>query len=318
MDILEQYGLVSHKMVRGRGGFICETDKGYKLLKETASDEEKLAKVAFVTNSLEEAGYRKTDVFEVSCKGTLTVQDEEGKSYYLKRWYEYDECDVKNYGRVLEAVGEIACLGNNLNKIDYTVNNNFKIPVSLEINRRYAKKIKEMRAVANYLRKKRNKNAFERSAYEVMEGFMKEAQIALDKAELLTDDESLYGLVHGACNHHNILCGKNGCAIVGFERAKIDVKIMDLYDFMRKILEKYDWDIKLAYKMLDEYNKVKTLDENDINCLICLFTFPEKFFKIMNHYFNSSKVWIADKDVEKLIKAVAQNETRHRFLESLK
>lgn len=33
---------------------------------------------------------------------------------------------------------------------------------------------------------------------------------------------------------------------------KMNVRISDLYQFMRKILEKYDWDIQTAYKMMEE------------------------------------------------------------------
>ena len=70
--------------------------------------------------------------------------------------------------------------------------------------------------------------------------------------------------------------------------------------------------------MIDEYNKVKTISDDELNVLGIMFAFPEKFFKIMNHYYNSSKAWIPDKDIEKLKNVIKQNESRRRFVESLK
>ena len=64
---------------------------------------------------------------------------------------------------------------------------------------------------------------------------------------------------------------------------------------MRKILEKYDWDIQTAYKMMEEYDKIKPVSDTERALLAALFAFPEKFWKVMNYYFNSNKAWIPPK-----------------------
>jgi hypothetical protein len=45
--------------------------------------------------------------------------------------------------------------------------------------------------------------------------------------------------------------------------------------------------------------------------------FPEKFWKIANHYYNTHKAWISGRDIEKLDKVIAQEENRIKFLENL-
>lgn len=47
----------------------------------------------------------------------------------------------------------------------------------------------------------------------------------------------------------------------------MDIRLVDLYGFMRKLMEKYDWDIKLGYLMLREYDRVNTLSSQDIKIL---------------------------------------------------
>lgn len=64
----------------------------------------------------------------------------------------------------------------------------------------------------------------------------------------------------------------------------MDIRLVDLYGFMRKLMEKYDWDIKLGYLMLREYDRVNTLSSQDIKILGAMFAYPEKFWKILNYY----------------------------------
>lgn len=41
------------------------------------------------------------------------------------------------------------------------------------------------------------------------------------------------------------------------------MQMADLYRFMRKILEKYSWDLHLAQKMLSAYDSVRPLSESE-------------------------------------------------------
>ena len=66
--------------------------------------------------------------------------------------------------------------------------------------------------------------------------------------------------------------------------------------------------------MIDEYDKVKPISETDLALLASMFAFPEKFWKVMNYYFNSSKAWIPPKTKEKLEKVVEQNDKRIKFV----
>ena len=55
---------------------------------------------------------------------------------------------------------------------------------------------------------------------------------------------------HGEYNQHNVLMLKPGTAVTNFEHWGFDVQISDLYRFMRKILEKYSWDVRIGMEML--------------------------------------------------------------------
>ena len=73
----------------------------------------------------------------------------------------------------------------------------------------------------------------------------------------------------------------------------------------------------MGYLMLREYDKVNTLSAQDINILGAMFAYPEKFWKILNYYFNANKAWIPNRNMDKLKTVVNQNRMRREFVRTL-
>lgn len=51
----------------------------------------------------------------------------------------------------------------------------------------------------------------------------------------------------------------------------------------------------MAYRLVDEYDRLKPLEDDDIDMLVTLLSFPEKFWKIINQYYNAGKAWVPAK-----------------------
>jgi CotS family spore coat protein len=128
-----------------------------------------------------------------------------------------------------------------------------------------------------------------------IDSFYNEAQKACEllenggMAEILDEVSGENSLIHGNFTYHNVIIGGGGVAVTNMERCRIDCQMVDLYQFMRKILEKYNWDIDLGFRMLNEYDKVKRISDENLSVLTLLFTFPEKFYKLVNQYHNMNK-----------------------------
>ena len=73
-----------------------------------------------------------------------------------------------------------------------------------------------------------------------------------------------------------------------------------------KILEKYNWDVFLARRMLEQYDKIRPISSEEWENLQIRFTYPEKYWKLANYYFSHNKAWISGKNTEKLEKVIAQ------------
>ncbi len=117
--------------------------------------------------------------------------------------------------------------------------------------------------------------------------------------------------------YHNIIQTPGGMALINFEKCVRDNPVRDLYLFMRKLLEKNNWSQSLGDILLRSYDEEKGLTEKDYMQLYYRFAYPEKFWKIVNFYYNSGKAWIPGRNMEKLEKLLMQEKEKKDFLETI-
>jgi len=122
---------------------------------------------------------------------------------------------------------------------------------------------------------------------------------------------------HGDYNQHNIIWTDTKWQIINFENFIYNWSIMDLANFLRKMQEKNDWDVCTGNELLDTYTRIRSLSTIEKEKLYGLLLFPEKFWKVANHYMNSRKTWVSEKDTEKLKKVIEQEEKRMKYIQNL-
>ena len=124
-------------------------------------------------------------------------------------------------------------------------------------------------------------------------------------------------IIHGSYNYHNVLFTSSGIATTSFERTHLQLQVMDLYDFVRKLMEKNNWNLYLLQTVLEHYQKVRPLSKEEKKLLYIWMIYPEKFWKITNFYYNSKKTWMSGKNIEKLQGLQQQKKQRMNLLEKV-
>lgn len=318
--ILEQYPFEVKQTAKGRGALICDTDEGLKILKEYRGSEGRADFLYCLLQFLKNHGQERVDCIVRTKEDKTIARDVDGTAYILRDWYEGRECDTKNREDILKAIRQLADIHNILREFPEEIPDYLQIQddTLLLENERHTKELKKVR---NYISSRKKKNDFEMEFLKSFDMFYGEAKkvIALQKQELEESQgadgkSSIYGICHGDYNQHNVIFSKQGVAVLNFERASYDVQAADLGNFMRKILEKHNWNMGLGMDMLAAYNNVRNLGEQEIRQLYIRLAYPEKFWKIANHYFNTSKAWVCGRNLEKLDKFISQNEARENFL----
>ena len=204
---------------------------------------------------------------------------------------------------------------------------------------------RELKKIYKYMRKVKKKNSFETLFLKVFEEYYEQGCYCVEQLEknkeisLEIAGQQHYGICHGACNQHNILLaemdnhedegmpvsgvdnrytkGEYG-AIVHFERFSKGNQLNDLYQFARKAMEKNHFDFELLGELLNAYSEENTLSKEDYRYIYILFSYPEKFWKIANGYYNSNKAFLSPKYVEKLQNVICQENEKREMLEKFR
>ncbi len=312
-QVLEQYELEIKSVSKGRESYICDTSKGLKVLKEYRGSAERAGFLADMLEHLKGCGLSVETVIRTKEGSPVAVGEDEGK-YIVMDAFSGAECDTKSRDDMLEAVRRLAELHNAAASCPGEVPEFVKAdPDSLL--KFYEKHNRELNKVKNYIRAKKKKNQFEVIFAGQYASFMEKAK---NVTELLRKEEpepDIFGFCHGDYNQHNVLFSKKSVTVVHFDRFSYQVRISDLANFMRKMLEKNNWNTGLGMDFIRAYDKVHRISPQELKYLYFYLAYPEKFWKIANHYYNAHKAWLSGRSIEKLEKLIGQEEARGRFLE---
>lgn len=315
--LLEQYDVEVLRTRKGRGVILCDTDTGLLVFKEYEGNEAKLALLDRLLTRIREQGTVAAERLLPTREGALCVRENDGTAYILKTCGEGRECNIYDRGECLEAVRTLA----RLHQCMVLEPKEGQVPPHFSPLQEYEKHNREFVKVQRFLRKKSQKTLFEYNLLGCIDYFIEQAREVTEGwrsyEERMPGEQEDYAYCHGDYQYHNILCGGQGMYVVNFEKCLRDRQIRDLYLLMRKLLEKTDWPAALGRELMSAYERITRISAYAYIDLYYRLAYPEKFWKIVNFYYNSGKAWIPQRNQEKLDKLLAQEEQKKRFLESV-
>lgn len=187
----------------------------------------------------------------------------------------------------------------------------------------YRRHNQELKKIREFIRKRKQKNSFEYMCLEHMPRYMEYGQETLHRLmkssyeEMRLEDKEKRCVCHNACTQHSFLMAKEGVILVNYEHYCYDNHMADLAQFMRKVLEKHAWNRNLADKIIKGYDEVNPLSKDQYEQLVLRLSYPEKFWKIVNFYYNNNKAFFPERNVEKLIHQMENESNWLTFIEHL-
>ncbi len=352
-EALKKYRLKIYNIYRARGAYLLETDCGLKLYKCFEGSKNRALFEHKVKEHLFQSGYSNTDLFVKTVDDDILSEDSTGTQYIMKNWFWGEECNLKELSQIETAASNLARLHCILTDVDFT-KDQMEHNISPDLLDTFDKRNRELKRVKSYIRNKRQKNEFELSYLNYYDTFYEQGLIAADRLlsssypSLHTEAVDRHMVCHGNYTYHNIIMlknkseamtkayvppgwinkqpvcatelshsGSNMIATTNFEKAYIGLQISDLYQFVRKVMEKNDWDIMYGSNMIDAYDRVKPISREELNILYLLLVYPEKFWKITNFYYNGKKSWISGRNIQKLNSIGEQNAKKEMFMNKL-
>ncbi|MDE6984364.1 MAG: hypothetical protein K2O99_07505 [Lachnospiraceae bacterium] len=322
VSVLEQYDMAINRTFKGRGTIICDTQQGMRVLKEYRGRTEKLELLYQLQNRLNDS--LRTDMLIRNREGGLYAANQgiDNSIYILEEYVDGKECSYKNEEDIVRACGAMAKL--HLKFMLPASENVCPMPVFFYADE-MEKHTMECKRVKNYLKKLHNKTDFERALLREYDYFLDRAVDVTKRAkqesqaeyEAYVNSNGLY--CHGDYQYHNVVFGKGGSGaytgIINLEHFAHDCGARDFYLLFRKISEKCDWSVDMAQSMLAAYQNRRVFPPIEWRSLCLRLEYPEKFWKIINFYYNSRKSWMPNRNYDKLESLIGQEKNREKLLD---
>lgn len=321
LTVLEQYELKIKGTYRSKGNYGCTTDKGKYILQEYNNSDEKMKTMSVFYDFLEKNHFI-TDRVVANKEGKFVTVSEDGYTYILKKWFDAEDCSNSNPRQLMLAVENLA----EFHKLTENTTGLFQeggFHQGKNMRKVMERHSAEILRIKNYIKKRKNKNYFEMSLHNIIEEYY---QQATDAEQLLEQSEykEIYEesianktVNHGCYNYHNILFQNGQVIMVNMLKVNYAPAVQDLYDFLRKVMEKNNWDIPLGKTLLEAYSNIRPLSVREFEVLKAILSYPEKFWKIINYYYNSNKAWYSEKNEDKLKQFRKQEKLRWKFIDNM-
>lgn len=300
---------------------ICriETDCGVKCFKRAHMSPSFFLFIYTAVNYLKEKGCEGVIPYSTTIDGSICIPDED-HVYYVVDWIEARECKFKREEELRKAIKAAAEL--HKASIGYVPPKGAKPRIFYsKWVEKCDKKSAELLEFSKAIEDKEYINDFD-------EIFSKNLPYYWQQAKQSTGmiNESPYWEISEAsekrgefCHHdmanHNFLISDDGMVyLIDFDYCIMDTRLHDLCSLIIRNMRYGVWDIDKAYFVLNEYDKVYSIEQKELEVIKAFMTFPQDFWQIGLQYYVEKQPWAMEYFLMRLNRIIDDREIRDSFL----
>ncbi len=322
-EIERQFDIRIESIKPNKGVYFLKTNKGMRCLKRISYGVQKLCFVYGAKEHLINNGFPNVDKYSLNLDGepyALVNED----IYTLSDWIEGRECDFQNDDEIAKAAKALANM--HIASKGYDPPENSKLKTDLgRWPHLMEKRVKALDKMRDMARKKGRKGDFDLNYVKSMEFYKelgKRAKIVLTTStylELCRITEEEKSFCHHDYTYHNIVIDKDeNINIIDFDYCKREVRVYDISNFITKVLKRREWDINCAKLIIDSYNEVSPLTEDEYRVLFAFLLFPQRFWRLGNRYYYNEVNWGTNTFNKKIQTLINEQENYMKFIEDFK
>lgn len=322
LEFFNELGIKVNDVVPLRKVFIISTDEGDKILKKVDYD---IERIDLISESLDYIKKSYTNIISYN-------KFEDGLNY--KKWKEdiYIVMDIldgreASFSNPLEIniCGKNMALMHNASKglRDHLKKIYKKDFLDVSLTEKFSKMHEELLLMKRLVNSYKYKNEFDKLFIGNVDKYLDEileSQEKLEKSkyeELRLNGETI-SLCHNDLAYHNFLTKKQEVNIIDFDFMTLNLRIMDICDFILKAIKNSAFDMNKMIMAIDGYESVSTLKNEEKEILYILLGFPRDFYITARDYYYKRKAWDYEVYLNRF-KNKLENETfRYEFLELYK
>lgn len=315
--VIEHYNLDFANIIPYKDAYIVNTSSGKKLLRKSILLPERILFVHGVKEHLYKNGLANIDRYICTFDNKPYLAADSG-CYTLTDLIDGIECDFDNRDDVINASRLLASM--------HKASRGYSPPAAcvprddlgklpLYFNKRLDE-IKKLKKTA-----KKGLGKFDYLFLNYADYFYSLGENAIqnlsasnyDKVVEKSKEEGI--ICHHDFTHHNIISNNTKLSVINFEYCCFELKIYDLANFIRRKMRKCNWDIKEARIIMEEYRKIEDISSDELVILKIILQFPQKFWRVVNKYYNSRRSWSEKSFISKLQEVIDEIEFHKQFLD---
>ena len=322
-DLSEEFfsnlGIEINDIIPLRKVFVLVTPSGKKILKIVNSTEERLE---FIDKSLEYIAKKypnvlsyfktkKDNICEVWKEETYVLLDMiDGREAVFSNPVEIEICSKAIANMHLAGSGLLDIIDENLihenlgENLITSINDSYEILENIKYN----------------IEKYRYKNEFDKIFMLYVDYNLKQIKktlelLAVSDYNSILQDKSKIVLCHNDLAHHNFIVDGEEVKIIDFDYCKVDTRIIDVANYIRKVVKNFAYDSSKVKLILDSYNSINRLSNEEIKLLYVLLSFPNDFVTITTDYYYKQKSWDEDVFINRFKTKISNEVYRKEFLD---
>ena len=108
--------------------------------------------------------------------------------------------------------------------------------------------------------------------------------------EIYSDSNNMV-ICHLDLAHHNFIIDENEVNMIDFDYCKVDIRVVDIYNFIIKVVKNYAYDKKIINKIISDYSNIHNISEKEEEIIFSLLNYPRDFVSICKDYYLKQKSW---------------------------
>ncbi len=322
-EIERQFDIKIESLKPNRGVYLLKTNKGMRCLKKINYGIQKLLFVYGAKEHLMAQGFTRVDKYFLNTEGHpyAIVNDD---IYTLSEWLEGREADFRNKEDLVIAAENLAYM--HLASRGYEPPENSKLKTDLgRWPHLMEKRVRALDKMRDTARKRNNKNNFEMNYIKSVQFYKELGKRAIKVLkdskydELCRIAEEEKSFCHHDYTYHNIIIDEDNCVnVIDFDYCKREVRAYDVSSFMIKVLKRVDWNIEIGNLILDSYNKIYPLSDDDYRVLFAFLLFPQRYWRLANRYYYNEVNWPINTFNNKMEELIAEQDKYIKFIDEFK
>ncbi len=315
--ILDHWGLKLYRFEKVRDVYKVYTESGLKNLKLSPLVPARILFVHQAISHLNQRGFSKMTPLIPTKNGETSVFDQ-NFSYSLFEWIEGRQSDYRNKAELTDSMKVLADFHQKSSDFTPPLHSNMRDLLG-KCLKHFEERYQDLLRFKELARSS-PKDQFSATYLANVDAYLPMATEAIakmkksDYIKLVEQARRRKPFCHGDPAARNfILTPANEVFIIDFDSCRLDLPIMDVIKFTRRVMKKYRWQYQIAKLIIDSYQEVSPLTSSELEVMKAVFFFPQKFWRLAIRYFDQHTAYGPERLLRKFQKYVRNKDHLVQF-----